>query len=133
MIQTNRRSSRSETSTNCSPSLEVSAGLALPPGDPWKQAAQMAAAIAAEGAGGNLDPLDRMAVEDLSRVADLHVRQLPGVNLGLADIRVEAVSKQAWTEAAVEAYRPFFERFGEALGQAGDDEITDRRRSRRTP
>ena len=46
----------------------------------WEQAKQMAAAIANEGEPApNVDPADRVAFEQLQRVAELHVAQLTGL------------------------------------------------------
>ncbi len=86
--------------------------------DPWTSAAQIANSVASEGdSDPNLDPLARMAVEDLSRVAELHVRQIDGLNLNTS-ARVRAVSRTEWTKATLASFRPFFERFGEAISQA---------------
>jgi len=90
--------------------------------DPWQSARQIANSVVNEGgAQPNLDPLVRMAVDDLARVADLHVRQVAGIRLG-SDTTVRAVSRSAWTETSLDAYRPFFERFGEAMGTSGPQE-----------
>jgi len=93
-----------------------------PAGDPWVQARQMAETIAAQGgADVNVDPSVRLAIEDLARVADLHARQRPGVHLP-SSVRIDVVSRRTWTSDAVDAYRPFFDRFTEALQQNG---VTD--------
>ncbi|MFW2384155.1 MAG: zinc-dependent metalloprotease [Acidimicrobiales bacterium] len=85
--------------------------------DPWVQATQVAESIAAQkGSDVNVDPKVRLAIEDLARIADLHARQRPGVNLP-STVPVQAVSRRTWTSDAVAAYRPFFERFIEALQQ----------------
>ncbi len=86
--------------------------------DPWESAAQIANSVASEGGSDpNLDPLDRMAVEDLGRVAELNVRQVHGLRLK-DSTRIRAVSRSEWTKASLQSFRPFFERFGEAIGQA---------------
>ena len=91
--------------------------------DPWQSAKQIANTVASEGTSEpNLDPMVRMAVEDLARVADLHVRQVPGIRLP-ANTAVKAVSRATWTSESLDAYRPFFERFGEALGASGGDQL----------
>ncbi len=83
--------------------------------DPWKAAADLAGSIASEGGNEpNLDPLARMEVEQLARVAELHVGQAPGISLP-AGTTVNPVTRSTWSQRSVEAYRPFFERFGEAL------------------
>lgn len=86
--------------------------------DPWESAAQIANSVASEGGSDpNLDPMDRMAVEDLARVAELNVRQVEGITLKQST-RVRAVSRADWTKASLQSFRPFFERFGEAMSQA---------------
>ncbi|MEM7272194.1 MAG: zinc-dependent metalloprotease [Actinomycetota bacterium] len=85
--------------------------------DPWKAAADMATTIASGGTEPNLDPVDRMKVEDLGRVAELHVAQAPGITVP-AGTKLSPVTKAIWTRQSLDAYRPFFERFGEALSTA---------------
>lgn len=88
-------------------------------GDVWQSARQIAHTVASEGVSEpNLDPMIRMAVEELARVADMHVRQMPGIRLGSATT-IRAVARAEWTDRSLDAYRPFFERFGEAVGDAG--------------
>ncbi len=86
----------------------------------------MAASIASDGgAEPNVDPAVRIAIEDLARVAELHVEQAVGVTLP-SDTKVTAVTRSVWTGQSVTAYRPFFERFGEALSagiQSGSSEL----------
>lgn len=94
-------------------------------GDPWATAAQLAASIATDGgAEPNLDPMARMQVEELVRVAELHVAQARGIDLPSNTV-VEAVTKGTWTEQSLAVYRPFFERFGEALGSAIESETDE--------
>ncbi len=93
--------------------------------DPWEQAEQLAAAVASDGGSEpNLDPIVRMAVEDLVRVAELHVRQIDGLRLA-SDVSVQAISRADWVSKSFAAYRPFFERFGEAIGNANQSLIAE--------
>lgn len=83
--------------------------------DPWQAAAELAAAIASDGGSEpNLDPIKRMQIEDLGRVAELQVGQAAGVSLP-AGTKLTAVTRGTWARQSVESYRPLFERFGEAL------------------
>lgn len=92
-------------------------------GDPWKMAARLAGAIATDGGTEpNLDPLVRIQVEEFVRVAELHVAQATGITLP-SNTSVEPVTRGTWTEKSLETYRPFFERFGEALGSSMQAEI----------
>lgn len=82
----------------------------------WDQAKQMAAAMANEGTvEGNVDPMDRIAFEQLSRVAELHIGDLLGHPVSG---RVTLVSRSQWTAATIDAYRPLFERLANSLGAA---------------
>ncbi len=100
-------------------------GLGGPAGDPWAQARQIAQTVATEGQSEpNLDPKVRMAVEDLARVADLHVRQLPTLDLH-PEARVRAVTRSTWVSESFSAYRPFMERFGEAMGEANSAMVAE--------
>ena len=86
--------------------------------DPWATAAEIASAIASGGGSEpNLDPVARMEVEDLARVAELHVGQASGISLP-AGSTVAPVTRAVWTRRSLDAYRPFLERFGEALSAA---------------
>ncbi len=94
-------------------------------GDPWANAEQIAASVASDGGSEpNLDPIVRMAVEDLSRVAELHVRQIEGIRLP-ADLTVKAVARSEWVKQSFAAYRPFFERFGDAITEANAGMVTE--------
>ncbi len=91
--------------------------------DPWAMAARLAATIATDGGTEpNLDPLLRIQVEELARVAELHVAQATGIDLP-SNTSVEAVTRGTWTERSLETFRPFFERFGEALGTAMQSDL----------
>lgn len=86
--------------------------------DPWKAATEIAMSIASDGGSEhNIDPSVRLEVEDLARVAELHVQQAAGVRLP-SGTKVSAVTKSVWAAQSVAAYRPFFERFGEALSSS---------------
>ncbi|MEM8923252.1 MAG: zinc-dependent metalloprotease [Actinomycetota bacterium] len=92
-------------------------------GDPWATAGDLAAAIASEGGTeANVDPVARMAIEELVRVAELHVAQATGVALP-SNTNVVPVTRTAWTRNSLDTFRPFFERFGEAVssGMSVDD------------
>jgi len=94
-------------------------------GDPWVMAARLASAIATDGGTEpNLEPLERMNVEELARVAELHVAQARGIALA-STTSIEAVTKGTWTEKSLATYRPLFERFGEALTTAIEAESGD--------
>lgn len=56
-------------------------------------------------------------MEDLGRVAELHVNQAPGVTLP-AGTKTSPVTRSVWTRQSLATYRPLFERVGEALSTA---------------
>ncbi len=91
--------------------------------DPWKQAADMATAIASNNnTEPNLDPIQRMQVEDLARVAELQVSNAIGVSLP-PSTRISAVTRAVWAAKSVEAYRRFFDEFGQALSSSMQTEM----------
>lgn len=92
-------------------------------GDPWAQAAQIAQGVATSGGTeANVDPVVRMAFEDLARVADLQVREAPGLRLP-SDTTIRPVTRAVWAQTSLSVYRPFFERFGEALARPAVDRL----------
>jgi putative hydrolase len=89
-----------------------------PQGDPWQAASQLAVQLANEGRPEpNVDPLARVELESLVRVAELQVAQRTGLG-GASGERVEPVTRGEWSRRSVAAYKPLLERFGEALGRA---------------
>ena len=87
--------------------------------DPWKAAEDIAASIASDGGSEpNVDPASRMRVEDLARVAELQVDQTMRDAAGIgvpAGTRIAPVTRTDWARRSLDTFRPFFERFGEAL------------------
>lgn len=80
----------------------------------WDGAKQLAASIATEGASeSNVDPLTRIAFEQLGRVAELHVAQASG--LDLPPIQIEAVTRADWSVRTLNAYRPLMEKLSGSL------------------
>jgi putative hydrolase len=90
----------------------------------WDSARQLAISVATEGQSeANVDPVDRMAIEQLARVADLHVSDLTGLSttVGGRSVQVQAVTRTGWVMASLDAYRPLVERLAGALGNPGAD------------
>ena len=88
-------------------------------GREWETARNVAASVASNGESEpNVDPLARREIESLVRVAELQVAdQLQGV-LPSPDMKISVVTRGEWARRSVEVYRPFFERFGEAIGDS---------------
>ncbi len=96
--------------------------------DPWQQAAQIAQAVASDGESEpNVEPKVRMALEDLARVALLYLSEVPGVSgspaMQSTSVTVKPVTRAQWTTDSLDAYRQFFERFGEAIGQMAPPDL----------
>ena len=86
----------------------------------WDVARQMALWISTEGKPqGNVDPLERMRLEELARVADLHVAQATGLSTSIAGgvLSVLPVTRGDWALHSLESYRPVLEKLATALGQ----------------
>ncbi len=86
----------------------------------WDVARQLARRVATEGAGeGNVEPLARIRLEELARVADLHVGAATGLSTSVAGgiLSVLPVSRGDWALHSIESYRPVLERLAAALNQ----------------
>ena len=97
----------------------------------WDAARQLAMSIATGGTvEANVDPIERMRLEQLARVADLHVGSTTGLVTSSSGtgVTVVPVTRGQWVQRSVDAYRPLFEGLAESLGRtpAGDaGEVTD--------
>ena len=89
-------------------------------GSTWDSARQMAAAIATEGVSEpNIEPLVRLGIEQLARVAELQVSTLTGLSLSHAsgELKITPVNRTQWTAATVVDYQPLFEQLSDSLGR----------------
>lgn len=84
----------------------------------WEAARQFAA-IAATGAQGgsepNVDPTVRLALAALGRIAEMHVRDVTGLDPVFPEIT--AVGPGTWAQRTLDAYRPLFTEMASSLGQ----------------
>jgi len=84
----------------------------------WDAARQLAQSIAVgETSEANVDPLDRIKIEQLARVADLHVAAATGLatsTTGLG-VTVVAVTRSLWAHNTLEAYHGLFEKLAGSL------------------
>jgi putative hydrolase len=103
----------------------------------WDTARAIAVSAAAGGsAEANVDPFDRMAFEQLVRVADLRVADVTGLPTSVTGRGVTAVTvtRAGWAARTLEAWRPLFERLagaqaatgGQVPGADDDDDPTAR-------
>jgi putative hydrolase len=91
----------------------------------WDAARQLALSIAlSDAAEPNIDPLDRIKIEQLARVAELHVADATGLATSVTGRQLEIVpmTRTAWAQQALDAYRPLFEQLAAGLHH---DEIAD--------
>ncbi|MEX2292353.1 MAG: zinc-dependent metalloprotease [Acidimicrobiales bacterium] len=91
---------------------------------PWDTARQVAVSVATNGASEpNVDPVERIGIEQIARVADLHVAQVTGLRTSVGGRAVAAVpvNRSTWVSESLEAYRPLVERLAAALGPSEAD------------
>ncbi|MDP8936877.1 MAG: zinc-dependent metalloprotease [Actinomycetota bacterium] len=84
----------------------------------WDVGRQIAVMVATDGRPEpNVDPLERIRLEELVRVADLHVTDATGLATSIAGgvLTVQPVTRGDWALHSVEAYRPFLERLATSL------------------
>jgi len=87
----------------------------------WDAARQMAMQVASGGESEpNVDPIARMDVEQLGRVADLHVAQKTGLSTSITGrtVQVVPVTRTQWVQRSLDAYKPLFESLASSLGTA---------------
>lgn len=84
----------------------------------WDAAAQLAGSIATQGRSEpNIDPNDRIAVEQLARVAELQVQGI--VSIGTDEpVRLEPLNRTQWSKRFLDDERPLLERLSGSLGKA---------------
>lgn len=91
---------------------------------PWDTARQVAISVATNGASEpNVDPVARIGIEQILRVADLHVAEVTGLGTSVSGRTVAAVpvNRSVWVTESLEAYRPLVERLAAALGPSEAD------------
>lgn len=89
-------------------------------GDATGQAKAFAVNVASEGRPeGNVDPLTRMKVDQLARVAELRVADATGLDLdgGGQPSRVVAVTRSQWAATTIDHYQPYFDVLGQRLAE----------------
>ena len=94
----------------------------------WDVARQTAMWLATDGQPEpNVDPLERIRLEELVRVADLQVSTATGLSTSIAGgvLSILPVTRSDWALHSLEAYRPFLERLATSLSTAGDDADDD--------
>jgi putative hydrolase len=94
----------------------------------WDAARQLAVAIANEGASEpNVDPAERISLEQLGRVADLHVSSRTGLPTapGGHSVEIAPVNRTIWAQRTLDAYRPLLEKLAGSLSAAPPPDPAD--------
>jgi putative hydrolase len=87
-------------------------------GSSWDTAGQLAASIAGQGSSEpNVDPLERQAIEQLARVAELQVAEVTGRAVD-EPVRVEPLNRAQWSRRFLDDERPLLERLSGSIGAA---------------
>lgn len=84
----------------------------------WSGARQMAITIASGGESQpNVDPLERIAYEELLRIAELQIVNATGLTIssGGSALSLEVITRTEWASRTIDTYRPIFERLTESL------------------
>jgi len=88
----------------------------------WDAARQFASIASSSGPSEpNVDPTVRIALTDLARIVEMHVRDLTAFEAAFPEIT--PVTKGAWAQRTLEAYRPLFTELATSLGRrpTGDE------------
>jgi len=94
----------------------------------WEAARQLAFSIAVgDTPESNIDPLDRIKIEQLARVADLQVANATGLSTSVTGrgVTVVPVTRSMAAQLALDAYRPLFEQLAGSLHQDDDPPALD--------
>lgn len=83
----------------------------------WDGARQLAISIATDGGNeANVDPLDRITYQQLSRVAEMQVAAATGLEVSSTGaISINPVTRSQWVLMTLDAYRPLVEKLAAAL------------------
>ena len=95
----------------------------------WDLAMQLAESVATDSAPGsgaseqdNVDPIDRIRLEELYQIAELHVSDITGMDIrGDKPIVLSAVSRRQWIRANMSAWKPFMENIAKAITDNDSD------------
>ena len=93
----------------------------------WDGARQLALSIATEGESEpNVEPIVRIKLEQLARVADLHVADASGLATSTTGrpVTVVPLTRTQWVLQTLDAYRPLFDGLAKAVGKRSDPPAT---------
>ncbi len=87
----------------------------------WDIARQVAPLIASDGAAEtNVDPLDRIRLESLTRVAELQVNQVSSLDVNIA--HVDTITPVEWARRTLASWTQLLEQLATSLAKKPDDE-----------
>ncbi|MGH9067970.1 MAG: zinc-dependent metalloprotease [Acidimicrobiales bacterium] len=87
----------------------------------WDMARQLAHAVATDGQPEpNVDPLERIKLESLARVAELHVAEATGMSAALGGglVTIRPVGRSEWASRTLDDWRPLLDSLAASLSQA---------------
>ena len=90
----------------------------------WDLAVQLAQTVASEGQSeGNVEPADRIRLEGLLGVAELHVADVTGMTTspGGRPLAIVTTGRAEWARRSLETWRPVIEKIATALGPQEPD------------
>lgn len=88
-------------------------------GVPWDAARNLALAVATDGESeANVDPIERITLEQLARVAELHVANVTGLSTTVTgrELTIMPVTRGAFAQRTLDDYRPLLESLAASLG-----------------
>jgi putative hydrolase len=94
----------------------------------WDAAGQLAFQVATGGASeANVDPLERIRLEELARVAELRVADATGLSVSTTGraVSVVPVTRTQWVQASLPAFRPRFESLATSLSSTPEAPLGD--------
>jgi putative hydrolase len=97
-------------------------------GVPWDAARSLALAVATDNTSeANVDPLERIKLEQLARVAELHVANVTGLSTTATgrELSVVPVNRGHWAQRTLADYRPLLEKLAGSLGTADASLVAD--------
>lgn len=93
----------------------------------WEAARQLALGVATGGtAEPNVDPVDRIALEQLARVAELRVGEATGLPTSQTGrgLQLLATTRTQWVQRTLDDWQPYFDLLSTSLDQADDEPDT---------
>ncbi len=94
----------------------------------WDAAGQLAFQVATGGESEpNVDPLERIRLEELGRVAELQVSEVTGLSTSITgrSVSVVPVTRTQWVQTSLPAFRPRFESLATSLSSSPTDPLAE--------